>query len=159
MTFTPGVGSSALACFARCGTIAAQPPNPIEPFMSSTPTQLLPSKPFYTADCAIEDVGIDPHPSQKGKVEAWALGRAILVSGEIELHFNWVARGGDSLQTAFDFAVELDEEEPDFELQGLPALATDDQHAVIKHILESGPWQAEILECLPKNQTELAALQ
>ncbi len=87
------------------------------------------------------------------------MGRAILVSGEVELHFNWVAQGGDSLQTAFDFAVYLDEEAPDFQLEGLEALSKDEQQAVIKQILDSSPWRAEILECLPKNQTELAQLQ
>lgn len=119
----------------------------------------LPAKPFYTADCAIEDIGVDPDPTQKGKVEAWALGRAILVSGEFELHFNWVAQGGDSPQTAFDFEVSLDEEEPDFHLEGLAGLSADEQQATIKHILDSSPWRAEILECLPKNQAELAQLQ
>jgi hypothetical protein len=116
-------------------------------------------KPFYTADCAIEDIGVDPHPAHKGKVEAWALGRVILVSGEVELHFNWAATGGDSLQTAFDFEVFLDEEEPDFHLEGLAGLSADEQQAAITHILDSSPWRAEILECLPKNQTELAGLQ
>lgn len=119
----------------------------------------LQNKPFYTADCAIEDIGIDPHPTLKGKVEAWALGRVILVSGEVELHLNWVARGGDTLQTAFDFEVFLDEEEPDFHLEGLARLSADEQQAVIKQILDSSPWRAEVLECLPKNQTELARLQ
>lgn len=119
----------------------------------------LPAKPFYTADCAIEDIGVDPDPSQKGKVEAWALGRAILVSGEVELHFNWVAQGGDSLQTAFDFEIYLDEEEPDFHLEGLDSFSDDEQQAAIKQILDSSPWRAEILECLPKNPTELAQLQ
>lgn len=118
----------------------------------------LPAKPFYTADCAIEDIGVDPHPIQKGKVEAWALGRAILVSGEVELHFNWVAQGGDSQQTAFDFEIYLDEEAPDFQLEGLANLSADEQQAAIKQILDSSPWKAEILECLPKNQSELAAL-
>ena len=85
--------------------------------------------------------------------------RAILVSGQVELHFNWVAQGGDSLQTAFDFAVYLDEDEPDFHLQGLGQLSADEQQAAIQLILGSSPWRAEILECLPKNQAELAALQ
>lgn len=119
----------------------------------------LPAKPFYTADCAIEDIGIDLDPTQKGKVEAWALGRAMLVSGEVELHFNWVAQGGESLQTAFDFAVYVDEDAPDFHLEGLAGLSADEQQAVITQILNSSPWQAEVLECLPKNQTELAGLQ
>jgi len=119
----------------------------------------LSAKRFYTADCAIEDIAIDPHPTQKGKVEAWALGRAVLVSGDLELHFNWVARGGDSLQTAFDFDVDLDEEEPDFQLEGLVGLPADEQHLAIQHILDNSPWRAEIRECLPGNQAELAALQ
>ena len=117
----------------------------------------LPTKPFYTADCAIEDIGVDLLP--KGKAESWALGRAILVSGEVELHFNWVAQGGDSLQTAFDFVVHLDDEEPDFHLEGLVGLSVDEQQLTIKQILDSSPWKAEILECLPKNQAELAGLQ
>jgi len=119
----------------------------------------LPNKPFYTADCAIEDIGIDPHPSLKGRVEAWALGRAILVSGEIELHFNWVAQGGDSQQTVFDFEVFLDEDEPDFHLEGMSGLSAEEQQVIIRKVLDSSPWRAEILECLPKNQAELAALQ
>jgi len=119
----------------------------------------LPNKPFYTADCAIEDIGVDPHPSQKGKVEAWAVGRAVLVSGDIELHFNWVAQGGNSAQTAFDFEIHLDEEEPDFQLEGLGALSADEQQKMIKHILDSSPWRAEILECLPKNQQEFATFK
>lgn len=119
----------------------------------------LPTKPFYTADCAIEDIGIDPHPTLKGKIEAWAIGRANLVAGEIELHFNWVAQGGDSQATAFDFAVYLDEDEPDFQLEGISGLTADEQQTAVKQILDSSPWKAEILECLPKNQSELAALQ
>ena len=119
----------------------------------------LPNKPFYTADCAIEDMGVDPHPSQKGKVEAWAVGRALLVSGDVELHFNWVAQGGDSLQTAFDFKIHLDEEEPDFQLEGLNSLSNDEQQHMIQRILDSSPWQAEILECLPKNQQEFSAFK
>lgn len=127
--------------------------------MSNSHINQLTSKSFYTADCAIEDIGIDPHPTHKGKLEAWALGRAILVAGEIELHFNWVAQGGDSLATVFDFDVYLDEDEPDFQLQGISGLTVDEQQIAIKQILDSSPWKAEILECLPKNQTELAALQ
>ncbi len=117
----------------------------------------LPAKPFYTADCAIEDIGVDPLP--KGKVESWALGRAVLVSGEVELQFNWVAQGGDSPQTAFDFEVYLDEDEPDFVLEGMGNLSKADQAHVIQQILDSSPWQSEVLECLPKNPQELAALQ
>jgi hypothetical protein len=119
----------------------------------------LPDKPFYAADCAIEDVGIDPHPTQKAKVESWALGRAVLASGDVELHFNWVAQGGDTLQTAFDFDVFLDEDEPDFLLEGIGTLAEDEQQKVIQQILDASPWRTEIRECLPKNQQELAALQ
>lgn len=117
----------------------------------------LPAKPFYTADCAIEDIGVDPLP--KGKVESWALGRAILVSGEAELHFNWVAQGGDSAQTAFVFEVRLDEDEPDFVLEGFGALSDKEREDLIQQILVATPWQAEVLECLPKNPQELAALQ
>ncbi len=127
--------------------------------MSNSQINKLSGKSFYTADCAIEDMGIDPHPSLKGRVEAWALGRAILVSGEIELHFNWLAQGGDALATAFDFEVHLDEDEPDFQLEGFSGLSVDEQQTLIQHILDSSPWRAEILECLPKNPTELAALQ
>ena len=119
---------------------------------------LLPPKPFYTADCAIENIGVDPHPTQKSKVEAWAVGRAILVSGDVELHFNWVAQGGDSLQTAFDFEIYLDDEDPGFQLEGLGSLSFEEQQKIIKQILDSSPWQTEILECLPKNQHELASL-
>jgi len=115
------------------------------------------TKPFYTADCAIEDIGVDPLP--KGKVESWALGRAVLASGEVELHFNWVAQGGDTPQTAFDFDVYLDEDEPDFQLDGLEELFGEERHKVIQQILESSPWRTEIRECLPKNQQQLAALQ
>lgn len=118
----------------------------------------LPSKPFYTADCAIEDIGVDPHPVQKAKVESWALGRAVLVSGEVELHFNWVAQGGDTPLTAFDFEVYLDEEQPDFQLEGLAYLSGDERQKVIQQILDSSPWQSEVQECLPKNQQELSAL-
>lgn len=117
----------------------------------------LPAKPFYTADCAIEDIGVDPLP--KGKVESWALGRAILVSGEVELHFNWVAQGGDSAQTAYVFDVRLDEDEPDFVLEGLDELSDIERKAIIQQILTATPWQSEVLECLPKNPQELAALQ
>lgn len=127
--------------------------------MSNSLMNQLLGKSFYTADCAIEDIGIDPHPSHKGKVDAWALGRAVLVAGEIELHFNWLARGGDSLQTAFDFEVFLDEDEPDFQLEGLSGLTADEQQTAIKQILDSSLWKAEVLECLPRNQSELAALQ
>jgi hypothetical protein len=91
-------------------------------------------------------------------MEAWAVGRAVLVSGDVELHFNWVAQGGDSLQTVFDFEVHLDEE-PDFQVEGLGTLSADEQQRAIKHILDSSPWQAEILECLPKTQQELVALK
>lgn len=127
--------------------------------MSSNIAQLLPKKPFYTADCAIEDIGVDPHPTLKGKVESWALGSVLLVSGEVELHFNWVAQGGDLPQTAFEFAVHLDEEQPDFDLRGLDGLTAEQQQTAIRAILDSSPWRAEILECLPKNTAELAALQ
>lgn len=117
----------------------------------------LPAKPFYTADCSIEDIGVDPLP--KGKVESWALGRAMLVSGEVELHFNWVAQGGDSAQTAYVFEVRLDEDEPDYVLEGLDGLSDSEREDLIQQILASTPWQAEVLECLPKNVQELAALQ
>jgi hypothetical protein len=120
---------------------------------------MLPTRPFYTADCAIEDIGVDPLPEDKGKVESWALGRATLASGKVELHFNWVARGGDSLQTAYKFDIDVDEEAPDFVLEGLDGLSADEQQAVTNHILDSSPWRAEILECLPKNQVELAGLK
>ncbi len=120
---------------------------------------ILSKRSFYIADCAIEDIAVDPHPMQKGKVEAWALGRVVLVSGDVELHFNWVAQGGNSAQTAFDFEVHLDEEDPDFQLEGLGNLSADEQQKTIKEILDFNPWRAEILECFPKNQQELAAFK
>jgi hypothetical protein len=123
----------------------------------SNPT--LSNKPFYTADCAIEGIGVDPHPAHRGKVDAWAVGRVVLVSGNVELHFNWTAQGGDSVQTAYDFEIDIDEEDPDFQLEGMDTLSADDRQKTIKYILNSSPWRAEILECLPKTPQELANLR
>lgn len=115
------------------------------------------NKRFYIADCAIEEIAMDSLP--QGKVDSWAMGRATLASGELELHFNWVARGGDTVPAAFDFEVAIDEEEPDFELEGFD-YSTDEEHdSAINQILASGDWQSEVLECLPKNAAQLAALK
>jgi hypothetical protein len=118
---------------------------------------ILTNKRFYIADCAIEDIDMESLP--QGKVDSWALGRATLASGDIELHFNWVARGGETVPTAFDFEVTLDEEQPDFELEGLEHSSDEQRESAINEILASGDWQAEVLECLPKTAAELAALQ
>jgi hypothetical protein len=115
------------------------------------------NKRFYIADCAIEDIDMESLP--KGKVDSWALGRATLASGDIELHFNWVARGGDTVPTAFDFEVSLDEEQPDFELEGFDYSTEEARDSAINQILAACDWQAEVLECLPKNTAQLAALQ
>lgn len=117
----------------------------------------LANKRFYIADCAIEEIDMESLP--QGKVNSWALGRATLASGDIELHFNWIARGGETVPTAFDFEVTLDEEQPDFELEGFEHSTDEQRESVINKILASGDWQAEVLECLPKTAAELATLQ
>ena len=122
-------------------------------------TEMLSAKKFYVADCAIEDVAVEPDPSRKGVVESWALGRAILASGAIELAFNWVAQGGSQAQDAFVFQVMLDEEEPDCVLDGLEDLSPDEAAQATQLILQSTNWQQEVKECLPSNAAELAALQ
>lgn len=113
---------------------------------------------FYIADCSIDEIEVAPVSGQKGKFDSWALGRATLAGGELELHFNWVAEGGDSEATMFQFALSLDEEQPDFELEGAGKLSDTEQNALIQKILASTPWQAEVAECLPKNPAELAQL-
>lgn len=121
-------------------------------------THTISQRKFYIADCSIDEIEVASVPNQKGKVDSWALGRASLVAGELELHFNWAAQGGDTDNTAFDFTVFLDEETPDFELVGFENQTPAEQDASIQQILLQTTWQREVLECLPKNPTELAKL-
>lgn len=113
---------------------------------------------FYIADCAIDEIEVESVAGQKGKIDSWALGRATLVGGELELHFNWVAEGGDTEATAFQFSLSIDDEQPDFDLEGADKLSEAERAELIQEILSRSQWQREVAECLPKNATELGQL-
>lgn len=110
---------------------------------------------FYVADCELIEFSANRNsPAVKLSAE----GCATLVSGDIELEFNWVAEGNSSKDGEFSFAVSLDEREPDFYITGLSDLSADLESDLCKRILASCNWQAEVAECLPKNETEMASL-
>jgi len=110
---------------------------------------------FYVADCELVQFSADRNSTQ---VKLNASGCAALVSGDIELEFNWVAKGRASTEREFTFVVSLDEAEPDFYLIGIDDCAAETVDELCKKILASCKWQTEVAECLPKNETELASL-
>lgn len=110
---------------------------------------------FYVADCELIHFSVNRHsPSVKLSAE----GCATLVSGDIELEFNWVAEGNASKESEFRLVVSLDEVDPGFYLIGLSDLSAEVESDLCKKILAACNWQAEVAECLPKNETELASL-
>lgn len=110
---------------------------------------------FYVADCELVQFSVDRNNLSAGLN---AEGCATLVSGDIELEFNWVAKGRASTEREFTFVVSLDEAEPDFYLIGIDDCAAETVDELCKKILASCKWQTEVAECLPKNETELASL-
>lgn len=115
----------------------------------------LPAKAFYVADCAVTACSF---VSRNQRFDAALEGYAALVSGELELEFNWLAQGGGA-GDAFEFAVRLDEANPEFELMGADDLPEEAFEAACLAILAASQWQQEVAECLPKSEAELAALQ
>ncbi len=110
---------------------------------------------FYIADCELVQFAVDRNNLSSGlKAE----GCATLVSGDIELEFNWVAEGGVSRKGEFAFKVGLDEAEPDFYLIGIDDFAAETVDDLCKKILASCNWQTEVAECLPKKEADLASL-
>lgn len=110
---------------------------------------------FYVADCELIHFSAD---RKSPSVTLNAEGCATLVSGDIELEFNWVAEGNSSKGGAFSFTVNLDENDPDFYITGLSDLSAEVESDLCKRILASCNWQTEVAECLPKSETELASL-
>lgn len=110
---------------------------------------------FYVADCELIHFSADRKGSS---VTLSAEGCATLVSGDVEVEFNWVAEGKASKEGEFTFAVSLDEGDPDFYVIGLSDLSEDLESDLCKKILATCNWQAEVAECLPKNETEMASL-
>ncbi len=116
-------------------------------------TEQLLKKKFYVADCEL--VQFDSSNLSSGlKAE----GCATLVSGDIELEFNWVAEGRTSSAGEFAFTVSLDDVEPDFYLIGIDDFAAETVDDLCKKILASCNWQTEVAECLPKKEADLASL-
>lgn len=116
--------------------------------------QILKQK-FYVADCELVHFAVDRNNLNSGLT---AEGCATLVSGDIELEFNWVAKGRASAEREFTFVVSLDEVDPDFYLIGIDDCVAEAVDELCKKILASCNWQSEVAECLPKNETELASL-
>lgn len=110
---------------------------------------------FYVADCELLQFSVDKH---KADEKLHAKGCAALVSGDIELEFNWIAQGSAASDGHFTFAVMLDELEPDFQLIGVSHFSTDRVSELCKKMLATCNWQTEVAECLPKNETDLASL-
>jgi len=124
--------------------------------MTATSQFSLPTKPFYVADCAVHEASF---VEKNGQYVSHISGNATLVSGELELEFNWVAKGGSTPQQAFEFSVSLNNSAPDFYLIGVEGVSEQDLAAISLQILAASQWQTEVAECLPKNAAELAALQ
>ena len=110
---------------------------------------------FYVADCELIHFSAD---RKSPSVTLSAEGCVTLVSGVVEVEFNWIAEGKASKEGEFRFDVKLDEVEPDFYVIGLDDLSEDVASDLCKKILAECNWQAEVAECLPKNETELASL-
>lgn len=110
---------------------------------------------FYVADCELVQFSADRNSTQ---VKLNASGCAALVSGDIEMEFNWLAQGSAAKDGNFTFVVTLDDVEPDFHLTGISGFSVDLVSDLCKRMLASCNWQAEVAECLPKNEAELASL-
>ena len=110
---------------------------------------------FYVADCELVLFSVDRNNLGSGLN---AEGCATLVSGDIELEFDWVAKGRASTEREFTFVVSLDEVKPDFYLIGIDDCAAETLNELCTKILASCNWQTEVAECLPKNEAELASL-
>lgn len=110
---------------------------------------------FYVADCELIHFSAD---RKTPSIALSAGGCATLVSGDVEVEFNWVAEGKASKEGEFRFNVTLDDVDPDFYVIGLSDLSEDVASDLCKKILAACNWQAEVAECLPKNETELASL-
>ncbi|HOY21529.1 MAG TPA: hypothetical protein PK002_00145 [Cellvibrio sp.] len=110
---------------------------------------------FYVADCELIHFSAD---RKSPSVTLSAEGCATLVSGDIEVEFNWIAVGKASKEGEFRFDVTLDDVDPDFDVIGLSDLSAEVESHLCKKILAACNWQAEVAECLPKNETELASL-
>ena len=116
--------------------------------------QILKQK-FYVADCELVRFAVDRNNLSSGLN---AQGCATLLSGDIELEFNWLAEGRVSSEGEFAFTVSLDNVEPDFYLIGIEDCSADTLNELCEKILASCNWQTEVAECLPKKETELASL-
>lgn len=116
--------------------------------------QILKQK-FYVADCELVQFAVDRNNPNSGLN---AEGCATLVSGDIELEFNWLAVGRVLNAGEFTFTVSLDEVEPDFYLIGIDDCAAETVDELCKKILASCNWQSEVAECLPKKEADLASL-
>lgn len=116
--------------------------------------QILKQK-FYVADCELVQFAVDRNNLSSALK---AQGCATLVSGDIELEFNWLAEGRVSNEGEFTFKVSLDEAEPDFYLIGIDDCSAETLNELGKKILASCNWQSEVAECLPKKEAELASL-
>ena len=110
---------------------------------------------FYIADCELVQFSL---AGNNISLPLNAQGCATLVSGDIELEFNWVAEGCVSPERDFTFMVRLDEVEPDFHLIGIDDCSAEALNELCEKILASCNWQTEVAECLPKKETELASL-
>ena len=116
--------------------------------------QILKQK-FYVADCELAHFAVDRNNLSSGLN---AQGCATLVSGDIELEFNWLAEGRVSSAGEFTFTVSLDDVEPDFYVIGINDCDAETLNELCTKILTSCNWQTEVAECLPKKEAELASL-
>jgi hypothetical protein len=110
---------------------------------------------FYVADCELVQFSVDRNNTEE---KLNAKGYATLVSGDVELEFNWFAQGRASKGGDLAFKVTLDEIEPDFNLLGVSGISEELERELCEKILASCNWQTEVAECLPTNDAELASL-
>lgn|GEM_PF-735415 len=119
------------------------------------------SKSFYVIDCEITEIVAEEIKSKyewNGKDESWAAGRVTLTSGLIEIHFNWIAQGGESAYNTYEFDFSMDEQTPAFELTCVSLETDENIDDVLTRIINLFDWTKEVAECFPKNGSDIATL-
>jgi hypothetical protein len=121
----------------------------------------LPVKKFYVADCAVthfEETDISASNSKVAAAYTCLSGTATLVSGEVEMDFQWVATLTSLPKGALHVDIEVDEECPNFHLLPNQKISPESLVSVCTQILSASNWKSEVAECLPTTQAELAKL-